>query len=538
MRSNHSAKNVDSGGLRRRGDLEHHDPPAGRTTRAISRRPRSRSEKLRAPKPTVAASNSPSAYGSSSASPHSKRRSRRLARARGRASPRRSPSRPPRRRARPGGPARSPGRRCPSRRRARGRPGRTPARSAARSRQRWCSPAVMTRVHQVVDPGDAVEHRPHLPLRERAGAGGGRRQRARRLSRRLLGACWRGRTGLLLQLREEGDERVDFSSRQVLERRHRRRRVVQRARDRRRGSRAPMSRQVRPGAVVAVLADLVAGQAARLRRRPACPPRTGVRPASLHVDLVRRAGVGAQVGQVRHREDHEDAGGRRDRPALGPALRAAVVERQQEQQDHADRRHADRRQRHEQRRLDHAQQLEEEEEVPLRPRHVGRRRRVRLRAELGAEDERHQDDRRPSRRTPSTSPWPPRRGRTACPSPSGSSTRGGTLLLALVHTAPDLAASRSSVRSSLGLHPRRRRRAELGDEVQVGADQRGDAARARAACGSRRSATASSPRTPRRRAGSRQVRADERAGAVDVHADDRRPVGALVERQQVAGEAT
>ena len=55
----------------------------------------------------------------------------------------------------------------------------------------------------------------------------------------------------------------------------------------------------------------------------------------------------------------------------------------------------------ERRRLDDAQQLEEEEEVPLRPRHVGRRRRVGLRAELGAEDDRHRDDRRASRRTPS-----------------------------------------------------------------------------------------------------------------------------------------
>ena len=33
-----------------------------------------------------------------------------------------------------------------------------------------------------------------------------------------------------------------------------------------------------------------------------------------------------------------------------------------------------------------------------------------------------------------------------------------------------------------------------------------------------------------------QVGADQRAGAVDVHAHDRRPVGALVERQQIAGE--
>ena len=41
--------------------------------------------------------------------------------------------------------------------------------------------------------------------------------------------------------------------------------------------------------------------------------------------------------------------------------------------------------RHEARRLDHAQHLEEEEEVPLRPGHVGRGRGVRLRSELGAQ---------------------------------------------------------------------------------------------------------------------------------------------------------
>ena len=79
---------------------------------------------------------------------------------------------------------------------------------------------------------------------------------------------------------------------------------------------------------------------------------------------------------------------------LGAALGSAVDERQRDQQDHADRRHADRGERRQDRRLDHAQQLEEEEEVPLRARHVGRRRRIGLRAELRAEDDRHRDDHR------------------------------------------------------------------------------------------------------------------------------------------------
>ena len=126
------------------------------------------------------------------------------------------------------------------------------------------------------------------------------------------------------------------------------------------------------------------------RRPPPCPPRIARR--DLHVDLGRRAAGRAQVGEVGHRDDRQAAGGGRDRPALGMALGAAVVERQQEQQDHADRRDPDRRDRDQLRRLDHAQDLEEEEEVPLGARHVGGRRRVRLRALLGAEDDRHRDD--------------------------------------------------------------------------------------------------------------------------------------------------
>ena len=156
-----------------------------------------------------------------------------------------------------------------------------------------------------------------------------------------------------------------------------------------RGTRAAMWVSSGPGPVVAVLADLVAGEAAGagddllaglvLRR-------------DLHLDLGRRAAGGAEVGQVAHRDDRQDAGGGRDRPALGAALGAAVVERQQQQQDHADGRDPDRRDRDQLRRLDHAQDLEEEEEVPLGPRHVGGRGRVGLRALLGAEDQRHRDD--------------------------------------------------------------------------------------------------------------------------------------------------
>ena len=86
------------------------------------------------------------------------------------------------------------------------------------------------------------------------------------------------------------------------------------------------------------------------------------------------------------------------------------------------------------------------------------------------------------------------------------------------------------------LGPGRRGGAELDHQVQVGADQGDDRPRHqqhvdRVEAGQRR--------RPELGAGAQevtQVGADDRAGAVDVDADDRGPVGALVERQQVAGE--
>ena len=56
MRSNQREKKVDKGGLVGVVISRTTTRPPGRTTRAISRRPCSRSEKFRAPKPTVAAS--------------------------------------------------------------------------------------------------------------------------------------------------------------------------------------------------------------------------------------------------------------------------------------------------------------------------------------------------------------------------------------------------------------------------------------------------------------------------------------------------
>src|SRR5271165_7600679 len=80
------------------------------------------------------------------------------------------------------------------------------------------------------------------------------------------GAPARGRaaTAVLLELREEVDDRRELLRREVLEGGHRRRRVDERSRDRLAGQARADLRQVGPRAGVAVLADLVAGEAAGL----------------------------------------------------------------------------------------------------------------------------------------------------------------------------------------------------------------------------------------------------------------------------------
>ena len=262
-------KKLDSGGLRRGRDLEHDDPPAAAARRASSpRSPRSRSEKLRAPKPTVDGGEA--------------RRPRRAARARcpipsssagafcrARASISSEKSEPM---TSPPGPtraasssARSP---VPVATSSTLSPAPTSARSAARRAPVVVQPGRHHRVHDVVDAGDAIEHRPHLRLFERAA--------------RRPGRARHRRGGRLLQLGEELSHLLELLRRvlrQALERGHRRRRVDQRPLDRRRGQPRADLGQVGAGAVVAVLADLVAGQAARLRddlparaRTPRPPP--------------------------------------------------------------------------------------------------------------------------------------------------------------------------------------------------------------------------------------------------------------------------
>ena len=101
---------------------------------------------------------------------------------------------------------------------------------------------------------------------------------------------------------------------------------------------------------------------------------------------------------------------------------------------------------------------------------------------------------------------------------------------------PDLLLT-ESLRLWVGAHPRWRRRPELDDEIEVGADQGDDRAR------HEQHVDRVEPRqggADELRAGAEEVGevgADDRARRGDVHGDDRRPVGALVERQQVAGQA-
>ena len=132
MRSNHSEKKVDKGGFVGVVISSTTTRPPGRTTRAISDSPPCRSEKLRAPNPTVAASNESSGYGSASALACSQRMPGLFARARSSMPSEKSePTTSPPRRA--SAIARSPVPVATSSARV---PGPTRARSAARSRQR------------------------------------------------------------------------------------------------------------------------------------------------------------------------------------------------------------------------------------------------------------------------------------------------------------------------------------------------------------------------------------------------------------------
>ena len=170
------------------------------------------------------------------------------------------------------------------------------------------------------------------------------------------------------------------------------------------------------------------------------------------------------------------------------------------------------------RRLDDAQDLEEEEEVPLRPRRVGRRRRVGLRPELGARAIERQRDDRDHDDAAIDAVLGDRVGEERLALRLQDRVLAEVLLLlALVHAgASRLVGSHVGWLAELGAS-----HATAGPWCRAWPRGRGArrsarrSARASAACGSRRSATAWSPRTRARRAGSRRG-TGRRAGPVPL----------------------
>src|SRR4029453_5898085 len=120
-------------------------------------------------------------------------------------------------------------------------------------------------------------------------------------------------TGRLLEGGEEVDQVLLLRRWPGPVPRHVPRADVERARDRGAGDlRADVS-QVGAGPGVAVVLELVTRQAARLRRALLA---LLVLWRHRELDLGRRPGLGAEEGQVRHRDDRQDARRRRDRAAL------------------------------------------------------------------------------------------------------------------------------------------------------------------------------------------------------------------------------
>ena len=143
------------------------------------------------------------------------------------------------------------------------------------------------RVHEVVDAGDAVEHRADLRVWERAAYFSD----ARNSTSSWNFSGWFSRSDSYDGIGDVG--------------------LTQRALDRRSGQPRADLGQLGPGPVVPVLAERVARQAARRRRDVAA---LLVLRLDVELDLGRRAGGGAEDREVGHRADRRDAGERRDRP--------------------------------------------------------------------------------------------------------------------------------------------------------------------------------------------------------------------------------
>src|SRR5580765_8112130 len=127
----------------------------------------------------------------------------------------------------------------------------------------------------------------------------------------------------LVERGEEIGELVELLRRQVAEGGHDTGAYLHRADDCRARDAGSNVGQFRTGAVVAVLPQLVAGEAAGAGDDLLAGLVLG---RDLHVDLGRGATGGAEKGEVGHGDDRQAAGGGRDRTADRVALRAAVVE--------------------------------------------------------------------------------------------------------------------------------------------------------------------------------------------------------------------
>jgi len=154
-------------------------------------------------------------------------------------------------------------------------------------------------------------------------------------------------------------------------------------------------RQVRGAEVGAARAGVrVAGRAARgceeLRTRQ-CAHRQvlGGSPPRHILDHLRRQrllGGRALPRQHAHGDDRQDGGDHRHWPGRGPSHAAAIEERQPDQQDERDRRHTNRAEEHRLRPLEDPEQVEEEVEIPVGPRHKARRAGIGRRIDLRPQD--------------------------------------------------------------------------------------------------------------------------------------------------------
>src|SRR3954454_15757324 len=239
-------------------------------------------------------------------------------------------------------------------------PGPTRAMSTARRRHRWCMPAVITEFMRSYTRAMRSNIARTCVSGSVPSWGAARSSGVNR--RLLLPGALLARVLLLLLLegRDEGHELLELLRVLLLKAlvgRHRRRGVDERAGDGAAAQAVTDLGEVGPEGVP-VLPDLVAAEAAR-----GCKHFGSLFVPGRHryVDLARRPSERADDAEVGHGRDRGHGPDHRDRALERVPLGAAVIERQQEEQDQADRGDAERGHEHQRRRLDDPQQLEEEE---------------------------------------------------------------------------------------------------------------------------------------------------------------------------------